>query len=138
MTFQETCQLIRVMRESNEPHYVYITLSNVHDFHEMVARGPDRTDLTSLFGPDIAASANDPPLLCERGEFILVGQMYRLLSSCLEDEEGMFLHQWETRLFIKMLANTFMARKGQSYILGNTDDDDLEDDEFRGWLEKLK
>ena len=50
----------------------------------------------------------------------------------------MFLHQWETRLFIKMLAHPFMARKGKSYILGNTDDDDLEDDEFRGWLEKLK
>ena len=138
MTFQETCQLIRVMRESNEPHYVYIPLSDVYDFHKMVDSGPDDPDLTSLFGPDIAASANDPPLLCERGEFILVGQMYRLLTHCLEDDEGMFLHQWETRLFIKMLANPFMARKGKSYILGNTDDDDLEDEEFLGWLEKLK
>lgn len=137
MTLKDICDLISVMIRSGEPSYVYIPLPILHQFNNMTRGGPE-PDIKSLFGPIIAANANNQMSWDGRLDFILVGQMLSTVTGCKDSDQGLFLNEEDARLFVKMLARPSMACVGCRYILGECDENDWEDEEFLGWLEKLK
>ena len=137
MTFKDICRLIRGMIDDDEPSYVYLPLPILHAFHRMVQGGPD-PDIKDLFGPVIASTVKAPISWNGSLDFILVGQMLSTVSGCVDKDQGLFLNQEDALLFVKMLARPHMAGFGCRYILGVCTDNDCEDEEFLGWLEKLK